>query len=152
MPHPREGPLIVLYDGDCGFCKAVLAVLLTWDRGKRLRPAAIQSARGNELLRDMERQERLDSWHLVDPGGEVRSGGAGIPVVFGALSGGAPMAAIASRSPQTTSRAYEWVASHRVPLGRLLGDRSRAWAARVIAARGSSDDAARGSADDPGSS
>jgi predicted DCC family thiol-disulfide oxidoreductase YuxK len=132
----RVGTLIVLYDGDCGFCKVTLAMLLTWDRAKRMVPVPIQSTRGERLLRDMARQDRLKSWHLIDGAGVVRSGGAGVPVIFAALPWGALIARVASRFPRTTSRAYEWVAAHRVLLGRLLTARPRAWAARVIGERG----------------
>ena len=38
MRELREVTLIVLYDGECGFCKVTLAMLLTWDRAKRLSP------------------------------------------------------------------------------------------------------------------
>jgi predicted DCC family thiol-disulfide oxidoreductase YuxK len=129
--------LIVLYDGDCGFCEVVLAMLLTWDRAKRVDPVSIQSERGEDLLIDMEREDRLKSWHLVDTQGRLHSGGAGIPVIFNALPGGALSASAVSRFPTATSRTYDWVASHRVLLGRLLKARPRAWAARVIAERGS---------------
>jgi predicted DCC family thiol-disulfide oxidoreductase YuxK len=141
MRDLREGTLIVLYDGDCGFCEVTLAMLLTWDRARRLVPVSIQSARGEGLLCDMARQDRLKSWHLIDGAGVIHSGGAGIPVIFAALPWGALIARVASRFPGTTSRAYEWVAAHRVLLGRLLRARPRAWAARVIAERGRSDHA-----------
>jgi predicted DCC family thiol-disulfide oxidoreductase YuxK len=134
--HPCGGTLIVLYDGDCGFCEVMLAMLLRWDRARRLVPVSIQSPRGEELLFHMARRDRLQSWHLIDAEGALYSGGAGISVVFAALPRGAPIARVASRFPRTTSRAYDWVASHRVLLGRLLKARSRAWAARVIAERG----------------
>jgi predicted DCC family thiol-disulfide oxidoreductase YuxK len=127
--------LIVLYDGECGFCKVSLAVLLSWDKAKRLSPVPIQSARGEELLAGMAQQDRLASWHLIDAEGTLYSGGAGIGVIFGALPFGAPLARFASRFQRETSRAYEWVAAHRVLLGRPLKARSRAWAARVIAER-----------------
>ena len=89
--------LIVLYDGDCGFCSVMLAILLTWDRANRLRPVSIQSARGEELLIDMEREDRLTSWHLIDAEGVLYSGGAGIPVAFNALPWGAPIARVATQ-------------------------------------------------------
>jgi predicted DCC family thiol-disulfide oxidoreductase YuxK len=127
--------LIVLYDGDCGFCSVTLAVLLTWDRASRLSPVTIQSARGEELLIDLARQDRLESWHLIDADGVHYSAGAGVPVMFDALPWGGPIARGASHFPRATSHAYDWVASHRVLLGRLLKGRTRAWAARVIAAR-----------------
>ena len=139
MRNIGEGTLVVLYDAHCGFCAVMVAMLLTWDRAKRLDAVAIQSTRGDELLLDVGRQDRLQSWHLVDGGGVLRSGGAAVPIVFAALPGGAPIARILSLSPPMTSRAYEWVAGHRVLLGGLFKARPRAWAARVIAEQGRSD-------------
>jgi predicted DCC family thiol-disulfide oxidoreductase YuxK len=135
MGENREETLIVLYDGDCGFCKVMLAVLLSWDKAKRLSPVPIQSARGEELLAGVAQQDRLASWHLTGAEGTLYSGGAGIPVIFAALPFGSPLALLASRFERATSRAYEWVAAHRVLLGRPLKARPRAWAARVIADR-----------------
>jgi predicted DCC family thiol-disulfide oxidoreductase YuxK len=129
------GDIIVLYDADCGFCRVTLAILLAWDRARRLDPVPIQSAHGEELLSDMARQDRLASWHLIDARGIRQSGGAGVPVVFDALPWGAPIARLASRFPGTTSRLYQWVAAHRVTLGRLLCARARTLATRVIAER-----------------
>jgi predicted DCC family thiol-disulfide oxidoreductase YuxK len=135
MRHLDEDTLIVLYDDDCGFCEVMLAMLLTWDRANRARPVSIQSTRGEELLSGMARQDHLKSWHLLDAGGMLHSGGAGIPVILDALPGGAPIASVVARFPTTTSRTYDWVANHRVLLGRGLGPRPRAWAARAIAER-----------------
>jgi predicted DCC family thiol-disulfide oxidoreductase YuxK len=129
-----SGPT-VLYDGDCGFCKVILALLLRWDRTRRLEPVPIQCERGKELLRGMTIEERLSSWHLIDAGGAIHSAGAGIPAIFAELPGGAPLARVASRFPRATSRAYDWVADHRALLGRPLGSRLRGWAERVIAQR-----------------
>jgi predicted DCC family thiol-disulfide oxidoreductase YuxK len=129
----REDALVVLYDGECGFCKVMLAVLLSWDRAHHLGAVPIQSRPGDQLLQDMPPQDRLKSWHLIDGAGAVHSGGAAIPVVLAVLPRGAPLACVASRFPRATSCSYEWVAGHRVLLGRLLRARSRAWAARVIA-------------------
>jgi predicted DCC family thiol-disulfide oxidoreductase YuxK len=139
MRGPEASRQMVLYDADCGFCKVVLAVLLRWDRAERLEPVAIQSARGERLLSEMDGAERLRSWHLIDGSGEVHSAGAGIPAAFAALPAGAAIAAAAARFPGATARAYEWVAEHRAVLGRPLGPRSRSWAARVIAERARSD-------------
>jgi predicted DCC family thiol-disulfide oxidoreductase YuxK len=130
----RVDNLIVLYDGDCGFCAVMLALLLRWDRANRVAPVPIQSARGEALLAEMAREDRLKSWHLIDTAGALYSGGAGLPVILGALPWAAPIARVASRFPTVTSRAYEWVARHRVLLGRPLR-RARGWATRVIAER-----------------
>jgi predicted DCC family thiol-disulfide oxidoreductase YuxK len=136
MSALRENPMVVLYDGDCGFCKVMLAVLLRWDRAHRLGAVPIQSAPGEQLLQGVPTRARLESWHLIDGERTLHSGGAAIPVVLAILPRGGLLARLASRFPRPTSRAYEWVASHRVLLGRLFGARSRAWATRVIAERG----------------
>jgi predicted DCC family thiol-disulfide oxidoreductase YuxK len=140
MRYLRHGRLVVLYDRHCGFCEVLVAMLLTWDREKRLDPVAIQSARGQKLLTDVASEDRLESWHLIDGAGVVRSGGAALPPAFAALPGGVLAAGAARRFPETTSRAYQWVARHRVLLGRLFKARSRAWAARVVAERRGSDE------------
>jgi predicted DCC family thiol-disulfide oxidoreductase YuxK len=126
---------IVLYDGGCGFCGVMLALLLKWDRANRLRPVAIQSARGQELLAGLASHDRLKSWHLIDADGVLYSGGAGVPVIFDALPWGKPIARGASRFPTAAARAYDCVANRRVLLGRLFKARTRAWAARVLAER-----------------
>jgi predicted DCC family thiol-disulfide oxidoreductase YuxK len=136
MNDLRAHSMVVLYDGDCGFCKVVLAILLRWDRAHRLAAAPIQSTLGERLLHDMSTQDRLKSWHLIDGARGVHSGAAAIPVIFAALPRGALPARVASQFPRATSRTYEWVAGHRVLLGRLLRTRSRTWAVRVIAERG----------------
>lgn len=131
----RSHAWIVLYDGDCGFCKVMLAAVLTWDRARRLDSAPIQSDTGERLLAAMPVRERLASWHLTGVNRDVHSGGAALPIVLAALPGGAPLSRIAARLPRVTSSAYEWVASRRALLGRLFGERARTWAEQVIAAR-----------------
>jgi predicted DCC family thiol-disulfide oxidoreductase YuxK len=139
MPDPGQRTLIVLYDSDCGFCKVMLAVLLSWDRAGRLTALPIQSSGGEELLSGMAPSDRLASWHLIDGAGAVRSAGDGIATVFAALPGGSAIAHLASQFPMTTSHAYEWVAAHRTLLGRPLSAQVRAWAGRIIAERARSD-------------
>jgi predicted DCC family thiol-disulfide oxidoreductase YuxK len=110
----------VLYDEDCGFCKWSLDKLLAWDRRQRLRPVAIQSAEGQELLREIPVDERLDSWHLVLPTGEVRSAGAAAAPLADHLPLGRPLAWLFRRLPKTTERGYRWVARNRNRLARVL--------------------------------
>ena len=64
---------IVLYDGDCGFCRSSLALILAWDRHRRLRPVALQDPESDRLLPGLSPQERMASWHLVSADGSVRS-------------------------------------------------------------------------------
>ena len=127
--------VIVLYDADCGFCRVALALLLAWDRARRLHPVPIQGDRGAELLKQMAQHDRLASWHLRDEQGGLYSGGAGVPPLFHALPGGGAIAWTASRFPAATAHADDWVAAHRTLLGRALRERPRAWAARVLTER-----------------
>jgi predicted DCC family thiol-disulfide oxidoreductase YuxK len=110
----------ILYDRDCGFCRWSLDKILAWDRRHRLRPVAIQSDEGQRLLAAIPEEARLDSWHLVTPGGEVRSAGAAAAPLASALPGGRPLAALLRAFPRATERAYGWVSSHRDLLARML--------------------------------
>jgi predicted DCC family thiol-disulfide oxidoreductase YuxK len=128
----------LLFDPDCGFCKASLAVLLRWDRHSRLRPVPLGSEEANALLRGMPEDERMASWHLVDPGGAVHSAGAAFPPLLRLLPRGARLARLSERFPDASERAYRWVADHRSVFGRLLPASARRWADRVVS--GSSPD------------
>ena len=110
----------LLYDRDCGFCKWSLNRVLAWDRQRRLRPVAIQSEEGERLLAAVEPARRLESWHLVLPGGEVRSGGAAFEPLGRLLPGGSPLALFARTFPGLTDRLYRYVAGHRSRWARWL--------------------------------
>jgi len=119
-PSTPRATHVVLYDGDCGFCKWSLDKILLWDRGGSLRPVAIQSREGDELLASIEPARRLDSWHLVEPGGRVSSAGAAAEPLARLLPAGRPLAVMFHSFPRFTDRAYRWVAAHRNELARLL--------------------------------
>jgi predicted DCC family thiol-disulfide oxidoreductase YuxK len=118
----------VVYDGDCGFCKWLLASLLRWDRAERLRPVALQSKDATELLGDLDTAERMASWHLVSPDGKRLSGGAAIAPLLRLLPGGAVAAAPFALLPGLTDRGYRWVAAHRSQLSRPV---PKAWKKRA---------------------
>jgi predicted DCC family thiol-disulfide oxidoreductase YuxK len=127
MPEPdrasaANGPRAsVLYDDDCGFCKWSLDKILAWDRRRRLRPVAIQSEEGQRLLSEVPEGERLDSWHLVLPSGEVRSAGAGAEPLARLLPGGKPLAWLFKSFPGLTERSYRFVADRRDRFAGLVG-------------------------------
>jgi predicted DCC family thiol-disulfide oxidoreductase YuxK len=123
--------LPILYDPDCGFCRVSLAAILRWDTRGRLRPVALGSEEADALLSGMAEEQRMASWHLVEPGA-VHSAGAAFPPVFAALPAGRPLARLTERFPSATERVYRWVADHRSLLGRALPAASRRWADRVI--------------------
>lgn len=126
---------IVLYDRDCGFCRWALSKLLAWDRRRRLRPVALQDPEAGRLLAGMPEETRMASWHLVDEGGRVSSGGRGFVPLLRVLPGGRPLADVAARIPGPLDRAYRFVAGRRSKLGPLLSDGAKRRADRRIAAR-----------------
>jgi predicted DCC family thiol-disulfide oxidoreductase YuxK len=137
---------IVIYDGDCGFCRWSLALLLCWDRvrgGRRshqplsLRPLPLRTGEAEDLLADLSEEQRDASWHLVVDGTRFSAGAALAPALR-RLPGGRVPAALFARFPAATERAYRWVADHRGVLGRFVPSRARRWADRVIAAHGGS--------------
>jgi hypothetical protein len=67
---------------------------------------------------------RLDSFHLVTPGGTVRSAGDAAAPLAGLLPAGRLPARLFERYPERTESAYRWISRHRSTFGRL-GLRSR---------------------------
>src|SRR5436190_6118400 len=116
----KSDGVIVLYDRDCGFCRWTLGLLLAWDRRRRLRPAAIQSAEGERLLTGMSSERRMESWHLAGPDGRVASAGDAIGPLLRALPGGGPAAWAAERFPGASRRLYFGIVRRRGAFGRLL--------------------------------
>jgi predicted DCC family thiol-disulfide oxidoreductase YuxK len=110
----------VLYDGDCGLCKWMLAGLLVRDRGRRMAPVALQRPEAEQLLADLTPEERMASVHVVSPSGQRFSGGAALPAILRLLPEGSPAAAGLGRFPAVTDRAYRWVADHRSLLSRAI--------------------------------
>ena len=110
----------VLYDADCGFCRSSLALILAWDRQRRLRPVALQDPEAERLLAHLSPEERMASWHLVSTDGTVRSAGDALEALFGLLPGGSPPSALARRFPAVAREGYRLVAGHRSLLGRLI--------------------------------
>ncbi len=132
MALPRS---VVLYDRDCGFCRWALAKLLAWDRRRLLRPVPLQGGEADRLLAGMGEEERMASWHLVTPDGEVRSGGPALAPLLRMLPGGWPLAAVAERVPGLVDRGYRWVAEHRTAVGRPVTEGAKRRADRRIAER-----------------
>lgn len=117
MPSRRDHAL--LYDDDCGFCKLCVRALLRLDRDARLRPVSIQSEEGQRLLTEVPAGLRLDSFHLVTPGGKVLSAGAAAEPLARLLPGGSMPARAFARYPERTESLYRWVARNRSTFGRL---------------------------------
>jgi predicted DCC family thiol-disulfide oxidoreductase YuxK len=126
---------IVVYDGNCGFCKWLLSYLLAWDRAVQLRPLALGTPEADRLLSDLPPEVRTASWHLIDPTGGRRSGGAALPQLLRLLPGGGPPASLLATIPGVTDRGYRWVAEHRSLLSKGVPSRLKRRAGRAVHAR-----------------
>jgi len=114
----------LVYDRDCGFCRVCVAVILEWDRERRLRPVP---------------GEDLDSWRLVAPGEQEVAAGAALSPLFRLLPAAGPLAQLADRFPAPAERGYRWVADRRSAFGKPIPDAVSRWADRVIAERETSE-------------
>jgi predicted DCC family thiol-disulfide oxidoreductase YuxK len=120
-----DGRSVVLYDGDCAFCKWSVDRILRWDRSRRLRAVPIQSEEGDRLLAAVDPARRLDSWHLVTPDGRLFSAGAAAEPLARSLPFGRPLAALFGAFPGLTERVYVEIARRRSLWARLLRVDSR---------------------------
>ena len=112
--------MTVLYDEECGFCTRVAAWLGRLDG---VEAAAIGSATGSLLLRDLSPDERYAEVHVVDARGRRRSGGAALPVLARRLRHGPAPARLLDAFPRVTALGYDLVARHRALVSRLVGIR-----------------------------
>lgn len=124
---------MLFYDADCGFCRWCVTRILAWDRNRLIVPLAITAPEAELLLEDVEPDRRLGSWHFRDPSGTLFSAGAAFAPLLRLLPGGSFFAALASRFPSGTERAYRVVADNRSVLGALLMNGARERADRRIA-------------------
>jgi predicted DCC family thiol-disulfide oxidoreductase YuxK len=125
----------LLYDAGCGVCTWLMARILAWDRGRRVRPVALQDPEADALLGGMDEETKMASWHLVAADNMVTSGGAALAPLLRELPAGGPLAVAAERAPRLVNRAYRWAADHRGALGRPLPRRSVERARDRVAAR-----------------
>jgi predicted DCC family thiol-disulfide oxidoreductase YuxK len=128
--------VIVLYDGECGFCRWTVAWALERDRNQVLTVAPIQSSTGARLLADMEPAERLRSVHVVHDDAGRESGGAAVRDVLRALPSARLLARIAGVSPRASELAYRLVAGRRREVSRLVPKRAKLRADDVLARHG----------------
>jgi predicted DCC family thiol-disulfide oxidoreductase YuxK len=132
---PDRRRWLVLYDGECGLCIWLLALLLRLDSERRLRPAALQGAEAERLLADLAPAERIASWHLISPQGARYSAGAALPVLMRQLRFGRLPAGALARLPGLSEHGYRWVADHRTQLSRLVPRGVKRRAARYVGSR-----------------
>ena len=128
-------PWLLLYDEDCGFCRWSLSWVLRADRRRRVEVVALGSQRADALLAHMPREERAASWHLAAPDGRRWSAGYAAPPLLRLLPGGRLPAFVLGAEPEMTDRVYRLVADHRSTFSKLIPERSKVRADRVISSR-----------------
>ena len=111
---------ILLYDRECGFCRWSLRRVLAWDRRRRLRAVPLQGHEAARLLSELDEQQRMASWHLIDAEGRRSSAGAALAPLLRELPGGAPLAGLADAAPGAVEGGYAMIVRHRSALGRLV--------------------------------
>lgn len=131
----RPRTMKVLYDGECGFCKVCVALLLRWDRRRRLEPIAIQESEGQRLLAPIPAPERLRSAHAIAANGVILSGARGAPAVLRQLPAGRPLAVLLEVAMPLTELLYGLVTAARPAIGSILPTAWCRWATGSIAAR-----------------
>jgi predicted DCC family thiol-disulfide oxidoreductase YuxK len=113
----RGRAALVLYDADCGICSG----LATWLSARGIRVSPIRSAAGDHELRDLTREQRDATVHVVDDGGRRRSGADAVAPILRAIPRLAWSARLVESLPGPTRRGYALVARHRRWLSRLAG-------------------------------
>jgi predicted DCC family thiol-disulfide oxidoreductase YuxK len=128
-------PIPVVYDGECGVCRWLMAKLLAWDRDHRLRPVPLQDPEAVAICGELSPAQREASWHLLTADGNLRSAGEAVPDLLRALPGGRPLAALAAFAQPLTNLAYRTLADRRGALGKLIPRRAAMRAHERLRAR-----------------
>jgi predicted DCC family thiol-disulfide oxidoreductase YuxK len=123
--------VIVLYDGNCGFCRWTVAWALKRDRDRLLTVAPIQSPTGDRLLAGVDAAERLRAVHVVHDDGRHESGGAAAQAVLRVSA--RRLARLAGISPRLVELVYRLVAGNRARLSRLVPAGAKQRADRMLA-------------------
>ena len=109
-------PVYLIYDGECCVCENFARTVKSLDWLSRIEPRTFQEATGFEALNRMDRQKYLGSFHLIFPGGRVKSGEAAVPELLMLLPLGAPAGLCLKYVPGmggVSKKIYEWLATVR---------------------------------------
>jgi predicted DCC family thiol-disulfide oxidoreductase YuxK len=113
---------VLLYDGDCRFCRASARAVAALDRRRSLAILPLDDPSVAELLAALPAERRGESMSVVQPDGWVLSAGDALIELTRMLPGGELLASAAYRNQglrRLFGRGYRLVASHRALLSRL---------------------------------
>lgn len=113
--------LWLIYDGECGFCRACVDWLLARDRRGRLRAVPYQEAPDPPLTPEL-RTRAARSVLVIGPGGRARGAGRAVLAALREIGWMPPLVAIASRRPLIwlVEIGYRIVATNRRHISRVV--------------------------------
>jgi len=110
---------VLLYDGDCGFCRRWVSRLQRWDRHKAIEYVAAADRGAVGGLPSLSDAALDRAMHLVTRDGLVYPGARALPALLPLLPGGRllmPLLRVPGVQP-LADRAYAWVAARRHRFG-----------------------------------
>jgi predicted DCC family thiol-disulfide oxidoreductase YuxK len=116
---------VLLYDGECGLCRAAVRGARALARRGSIKPIAAQSEKGRALTPGMSDAQRMASFHLVE-NGKVVSGPDALAPTIRHLRGLAPAAGVLERRGvvyRAAAATYHWITPRRRSLSRFLPNR-----------------------------
>ena len=120
--RPARRP-VLLYDAECRLCRFAARAIVRLDRDAELAVLPLQDDDAAGLLSRLPEEERLASWRLVRPGGDIAGEGRGAPELLSALRLTRPIARLVQLvPPRALDATYRLVAGNRRRLGRLVPD------------------------------
>jgi predicted DCC family thiol-disulfide oxidoreductase YuxK len=110
---------VLLYDGECGFCRDWIRRVQRWDRRHAIDYVPSQLRAGIPGLPALSDAALDRAVHLIFPDGRIYPGARSLPALLPLLPGGAPLALL-MKVPGVqlvADRIYGWVAARRHRLG-----------------------------------
>ncbi len=110
---------VLLYDGDCGFCRLWVERLRRWDRKGAIRCVPAQERAAVAGLPPIDDDALDRAMHLVMPDGTVFAGGRAVPAVLQYLPGWRWLGGLfrLPGAPWVTDMVYSNIAKRRHRLG-----------------------------------
>jgi predicted DCC family thiol-disulfide oxidoreductase YuxK len=110
---------VLLYDGDCGFCRTWIRRLERWDVHQRIQCLPSNERSAIPDLPPLSDEALNRAMHLITPDGRVFAGGVAVPEMLPFLRGGRWLRPIFAMPgiQAVTNRVYAWVAEHRHDFG-----------------------------------
>jgi predicted DCC family thiol-disulfide oxidoreductase YuxK len=119
---------VLLYDAECKLCRCAARVVARLDRGHDVALLPLQDPAARALLAELNDDERLSTWRLLQPDGSTVGYGAGLPSLLATLRATRWLGRALERAPdRALDGLYTAIARNRGMLGRLVpgGDAPR---------------------------